>query len=104
MEPYPTPNLVKQDLLEILNEISFVDNIIFGKLNYNVKSRISENNEKFYEEQANIVENFCKKKGIKYHIKEGTKKRYNNSTSKIFKRVPLVSFQIPKENQKLLVH
>jgi len=34
MEPYPNPNMVRQNLLNVLKEISFVDNIIFGKLNY----------------------------------------------------------------------
>lgn len=103
MEPYPTPNLAKQDLLEILKKISFVDNIIFGKLNYNCHSSNYPNNEQFYEEQAEIVENFCKERGIKYHIKYGTKKRYNNSTSKIFKQnISLTSFQIPTQ-EKLLV-
>ena len=31
IEPYPTPNLIKQDLLEILNRVNFVDKIIFGR-------------------------------------------------------------------------
>lgn len=105
MEPYPTPNLVKQNLLRILQEISFVDNIIFGKLNYSVESSAFEGNEDFYEKCASIIESFCKARGIKHHIKYGTKKVDNHSTSEIFrKKVNLVSFQIPKENQKLLVH
>lgn len=96
MEPYPTPNLVKQDLLKILKEISFVDNIIFGKLNYNTKSNIWDNRE-FYNDCAKIVEKFCKERGIKYHVKYGTKKIDNTKTSSIFqKNVPLVSFQTPK--------
>jgi len=86
MEPYPTPNLVKQDLLEILEKISFVDNIIFGKLNYNCVSSNYPNNEQFYEEQAELVESFCKERGIKYHIKYGTKKVNNLYTVKIFKK------------------
>lgn len=35
IEPYPTPNLVEQELKEILDSISFVDKIIFGRTNYN---------------------------------------------------------------------
>src|SRR3989338_2483060 len=42
MEPYPTPNLVKQNLYDMLKKISFVDNIIFGKLNYNCESTAYE--------------------------------------------------------------
>lgn len=104
MEPYPTPNLAKQDLKEILNEISFVDNIIFGKLNYNCTSSNFPENEKFYEECANIVERFCKSKGIKYHIKYGTKKIDNKSTVKIFKKNDnLCSFQIKPINEEILI-
>jgi len=98
MEPYPTPNLVEQDLLKILNEIAFVDNIIFGKLNYNVESSTYGKNEEFYEDCAEIVENFCKKRGIKYHVKYGTKKLYDVQTSKLFvKPKPMISFMIPKK-------
>lgn len=86
MEPYPTPNLVKQNLLEILKEISFVDKIIFGKLNYNCSSTNFPGNKEFYGKCAKIVENFCKEKGLKYHIKYGTKKRDNQLTAKLFKK------------------
>ena len=103
MEPYPSPNLVKQDLLKILREVAFVDNIIFGKLNYNVESNGKKNKE-FYDKCASIVESFCKNRGIKYHIKFGTKKKDVISTSKIFKKnVSLASFQTSKENQGLLI-
>ncbi len=105
MEPYPTPNLVKQNLIEILNEISFVDNIIFGKLNYNCVSSEFKNNKQFYDIQARIVENFCKRKGIKYHIKYGTKIIDNKSTVKIFKTQDSScssSFQVPIK-EKVLV-
>jgi len=83
IEPYPTPELIKQDLKEILEQVSFVDKIIFGKLNYNLVSSMFPNNKQFYEKHAELVENFCKERGIKCHIKEGTKSVYNDSTSKI---------------------
>lgn len=103
MEPYPTPNLVEQDLMEILEKISFVDNIIFGKLNYNCVSSNFKDNEGFYEKQAQIVEKFCKERGIEYHIKYGTKKIDNTATSKIFKKdVSLVSFQTPQPKNILI--
>jgi len=86
MEPYPTPNLVKQDLIKTLKTISFVDNIIFGKLNYNCKSTNFPENNRFYEQCAETVESFCKERGIKYHIKYGTKKVDNKSTVTIFKK------------------
>jgi DNA repair photolyase len=37
IEPYPTPNIIEQNLSAILNAIGFVDKIIFGRLNYNKK-------------------------------------------------------------------
>ena len=89
MEPYPTPNLVKQDLLKLLNKIKFVDKIIFGKLNYNVKVIEFKNNKDFYDKCANIVIDFCKKNDIEYHIKYGTQKKNDKQTEKIafFSRV-----------------
>ena len=34
IEPYPTPNIIDQNFQNILDSISFVDKIIFGKLNF----------------------------------------------------------------------
>jgi len=85
IEPYPTPNLIEQDLKEILNKIDFVDRIIFGKLNYNVEtSHYSSNG--FYEKCAQIVINFCKERGIDYHIKFGTQKQDNKKTVVLFNK------------------
>jgi len=100
MEPYPTPNLVKQNLLKVLEKISFADNIIFGKLNYNCYSSKFPNNEQFYENCAEIVEGFCKERGIKCHIKYGTKKRDNISTVRIFQK----ETQKPLYKQKELLY
>lgn len=72
MEPYPTPNLIQQNLIKILDTVSFVDKIIFGRLNYNVKSTEFKHSKEFYNSMSKCVINFCKKNKIKYHIKEGT--------------------------------
>src|SRR3989338_3665059 len=72
MEPYPTPNLIKQDLLKILDAVSFVDKIIFGRLNYSVKSSEFKYSKEFYNSLALSVIKFCKKNKIAYHIKQGT--------------------------------
>lgn len=72
MEPYPTPNLIKQDLQKILDVVSFVNKIIFGRLNYSVKSSEFKYTKEFYNSQALSVIKFCKKNRIDYHIKEGT--------------------------------
>jgi len=86
MEPYPTPNLVNQDIDKILKKVGFVDKIIFGKLNYNVKSNESQYkyDGNFYEDMSNTVISFCDKYNIDYHIKHGTKKKDNIKTTKIF--------------------
>jgi len=85
IEPYPTPNLDPDayNIEKLLNKIKFVDKIIFGKLNYNVESNKFESNEEFYRECVRKVIAFCKKHGIKYHIKEGTPYS-TNRTKKIF--------------------
>lgn len=72
IEPYPTPNIIEQDLSHILNELSFVDKIIFGRLNYNKKVREYPNYQEYYNGLTREVINFCTKKGIDYHIKDGT--------------------------------
>lgn len=102
MEPYPTPNLIKQDLLEILKKVSFVDKIIFGKLNYNCYSNNFPENLDFYEKCATIVENFCNERGIKCHIKYGTKQVDNISTVKIFKK-PMINLKIQEFKEKELL-
>ena len=72
IEPYPTPNLVQQELVEILSAVSFVNKIIFGRTNYNRNITAFEKHRAFYNEQVGIVVDFCKKNGISYHIKNGT--------------------------------
>lgn len=72
IEPYPTPNLIEQNLLEILEKISFVNRIIFGKLNLNSQATRFKENKSFYDNCVNVVIDFCKKKDIEYHIKQGT--------------------------------
>lgn len=89
MEPYPTPNLVEQNLSKILESIKFVDKIIFGKLNYNVKVTEFGDNKDFYEECADTVIDFCNKYDIGCHIKYGTKAKDNKKTEKIFRKTAL---------------
>lgn len=72
MEPYPTPNLVQQDLAEILQTVSFVDRIIFGRANYNKAVSDYKGHKVFYNACANKVIGFCEMNNIQYHIKHGT--------------------------------
>jgi len=72
IEPYPTPNLIEQDINDILLAVSFTDKIIFGRTNYNKDITAYMKHKAFYNEQANKVISFCKNNGIAYHIKHGT--------------------------------
>lgn len=90
IEPYPTPLLdEKQDIQKLLNKISFVDKIIFGKLNYNVENSQFKYHDEFYEKCANKIVEFCEKNGIKYHIKFGTQKGCNRQSAVIFQKAPI---------------
>ena len=101
MEPYPTPNLSKQDLLKILEKIGFVDKIIFGKLNYNVQVSNYQDNKKFYEECANTVIDFCGNRSIEYHIKYGTRKTDDKKTEKIFRKLSIKTKYNPIQTPQL---
>lgn len=72
IEPYPTPNFIEQDFNTILSSISFVNKIIFGRLNYNSKVLEYANYKSFFNQLANEVINFCNERKISYHIKTGT--------------------------------
>lgn len=72
IEPYPTPNFIEQDFAEILNAINFVDKIIFGRLNYNKKVSEYKDFKQFFNVLAQHTIDFCKTRGIDYHIKNGT--------------------------------
>lgn len=72
MEPYPTPNILSQNLLEILEAVSFTDKIIFGRTNYNKQVSSFPAVKEWYTEQAHQVISFCNSRGIAYHIKKGT--------------------------------
>lgn len=72
IEPYPTPNLIEQDLHELLEAVSFVDNIIFGRTNYSKEVSAYNTHKNFYNDCAAKVIKFCEERGIDYHIKDKT--------------------------------
>lgn len=72
MEPYPTPNIVEQDLQKILNSVAFVDKIIFGRWNYSSEVSDYPSHKDFYNRCAEQVKNFCSQLQIQCHIKKGT--------------------------------
>jgi len=72
IEPYPTPNILEQYFDEILNAVSFVDKIIFGRLNYNALVSQYKGAKEFFNNLSDGVIRFCTERGISYHIKKGT--------------------------------
>ncbi|MDR3306870.1 MAG: hypothetical protein LBS61_04295 [Endomicrobium sp.] len=72
IEPYPTPNIIKQNFDDILEALGFVDKIIFGRLNYNSQVSSYENHKEFFNEMAQKVILFAKKNKKEYYIKKGT--------------------------------
>ena len=72
IEPYPTPNMIEQDLHEILGAVVFTDRIIFGRTNYSKVASSYKEHKHFYNECAAEVISFCQEHGIDYHIKEKT--------------------------------
>lgn len=72
IEPYPTPNVIEQDLETILDTLDFTDKIIFGRTNYNKVVSAYKGHKEFFDQQARRVIDFCEDRGMKYHIKDGT--------------------------------
>jgi len=72
IEPYPTPNIIKQDINKILDRLSFVDKFIFGRLNYNAKVSEYDGYKNFFNEMAQAVISFAQKNKKQYYIKKGT--------------------------------
>ena len=72
MEPYPTPNLVEQELGEVLEAVGFVDRIVFGRANYNREVSLYPSVKEWYNERVEEVLAFCACRGIDVHIKKGT--------------------------------
>lgn len=72
VEPYPTPNMCEQDLAQILEEISFVDKIIFGRIHYNKVATTYKQHKEFFNNAAHQVIEFCEARNIAYHIKNKT--------------------------------
>jgi DNA repair photolyase len=79
IEPYPTPNIIEQKLRDILDEVAFVDKIVFGKMNYNPLINQYMGWKPFYEECTSMVIEYCQRLNIDLHIKRGTSRIYDES-------------------------
>jgi DNA repair photolyase len=67
IEPYPTPNLIEQDLAKILEAVGFVDNLYFSGWNYNNRIGQFRDAPQFYREQSALAQRFCTKHGIEFN-------------------------------------
>lgn len=72
IEPFPTPNIHRQDLMELLNQVGFVNRIIFGRMNYSTEVTAYKEHRQFFNECASRVARFCTERNINFHIKDGT--------------------------------
>ncbi len=66
VEPYPPEFMIKQDIGELLEAVSFVDEIAVGRLNYNNELYRQKGIHEFYKKVYFGVWKYCEKKGIKY--------------------------------------
>lgn len=82
IEPYPTPNIFEQSLDDILNAVSFVDKIIFGRMNYNKSVTEYKQYKVFYNECSEKVIAFCKECNIDCHIKVKTQNKKTKEEKK----------------------
>ena len=71
MEPFPTPNIIDMDVIDVLERIKFVtlgiDKLIFGRWNYDERTK-GQNG--FYLRSANKVEDWCQRNNIEVKIKD----------------------------------
>lgn len=72
IEPYPTPNIVEQELSDVLDAVSFVDKIVFGRTNYSKAVTSYTDHKKYYHDMAVSVIQYCSERNIEYYIKKGT--------------------------------
>lgn len=72
MEPYSDRFIIEQDLNKILEAVSFVDKIIFGRLHYNKQVTAYKNHKQYFNELAQQVIHFCANNNKDYHIKTRT--------------------------------
>ena len=68
IEPYPTPNVIKQEITSLLEAVGFVDELFFGGWNYNALTGEYPGREQFYREQGRIVRAFCRDHRIRASV------------------------------------
>ena len=71
VEPYPPSAIHKQDFDSLLEELNFVDLIVFGKWNYDKRANTEEARHE-YRNYIGILTDFCKSNNIRLHVKSDT--------------------------------
>ena len=71
IEPYPTSNIIEQDLRVMLEAVAFADHVFFGGWNYTRRVSGYSGAGAFYREQAAIVRRFCEMRGIECEVTQG---------------------------------
>ena len=71
LEPLPCPAIWKQDILEVLQKLNFVDFLILGKWNYDKRSSTKEARA-YYRDAVGTFCDFCAEHGIRHYVKAGT--------------------------------
>jgi len=64
IEPYPTPNIVRQNVEDILKSVEFADQIFFSGWNYNSLVKQYPHYKEFYRSNASLVQRFCSEHDI----------------------------------------
>jgi DNA repair photolyase len=64
IEPYPTPNIIRQDFDALLEAVAFVDSLYFGGWNYSPQVRAYPGHADFYAVLSKRAEAFCRDHGI----------------------------------------
>jgi len=73
MEPYPPSAIHKQRIEDLLEELNFVDLIVFGMWNYDKRARTDFARGE-YAANIDTLTDFCKSNNIRLHIKSDTLK------------------------------
>ena len=68
IEPYPTPNIVRQEVRPLLEAVAFVDELYFGGWNYSPLAGASAERDDFYRSQGRVVLAFCQQHRIRATI------------------------------------
>jgi len=68
IEPYPTPNIVRQEIGPLLEAVAFADELYFGGWNYSPLPGAPAQRDAFYRAQARAVRAFCRARHVRAEV------------------------------------